>query len=171
MYDHEEKSVLKGVLAGLAGGLAAAGVMNLAQRGMGAIASEKGHGAQSAQPDEDQEDAAMKTAEAVSETVTGDKLTREQKHVGGVLVHYAFGAAMGALYGALAEVAPKATLGRGAPFGAGVWVGADEVALPALGLSKGPMDYPASTHAQALTAHLVYGLTMDACYRLLRRAL
>jgi uncharacterized membrane protein YagU involved in acid resistance len=68
-------------------------------------------------------------------------------------------------------MAPSTTAAWGLPFGAAVWLGADEVAVPAFGLSKAPMEYPASTHASALAAHLVYGLTVDVVRRAVRAAL
>lgn len=56
-------------------------------------------------------------------------------------LHYAFGAATGAAYGAAAEVLPSLTAGAGFPFGGAVWLAADEVVTPALGLSKKPTEY------------------------------
>ena len=50
-----------------------------------------------------------------------------------------------------------------------VWAGADELAMPLLGLSR--RDYPLEAHLQAFTAHLVYGVTTEAVRRLFRRAL
>ena len=41
-------------------------------------------------------------------------------------------------------------------FGAALWAISDEVAVPALRLSKGPQAYPLRTHAMALASHLVY---------------
>ena len=52
-----------------------------------------------------------------------------------------------------------------------LWAGADEAALPALGLSAPPVRYPAPTHAEALAPHLVDGLTTDTVRRLIRRTL
>ncbi len=57
------------------------------------------------------------------------------------------------------------------PFGAALWLGADEVAVPLFGLSGPPFAYPASTHASALAAHLVYGATADLVRRAVRAAL
>jgi hypothetical protein len=42
--------------------------------------------------------------------------------------------------------------------------------VPALGFAKGPRAYPASTHAKALAAHLVYGAATAASFRALARA-
>ena len=84
-------------------------------------------------------------------------------------MHYAFGASTGAVYGAMAELAPGVTAGSGLMFGAAVWVVADEAIVPALGLSKPPTEYPLSVHAYALSAHLVYGLTAEITRRAVRR--
>ena len=98
-------------------------------------------------------------------------MTRREKEIAGPAVHYAFGATMGAMYGVLAEVAPAVSAGWGMPFGTALWLAADEVAVPALGLSKSPTEYPASTHASALASHLVYGLSVDLVRRVFRSAL
>jgi len=81
------------------------------------------------------------------------------------------GITTGVLYGAVAELLPEVTVGAGLPFGAFVWLTADEGAVPALGLSKSPAEYPLSTHAYALSAHFVYGLTTEIVRRAVRRAL
>jgi putative membrane protein len=86
-------------------------------------------------------------------------------------LHYGFGALTGAAYGVLAELAPGVTRGVGVPFGTAVWLGADEIAVPAFGLSGLPWEHPPSVHARALAAHLVYGVATEGLRRLARRAL
>jgi hypothetical protein len=178
--------VLKGLVAGLAGGLVASWTMNQFQAAWSKAVEgfEKPHGAQSLQPSEgqqtgqgaeqnkeNQDDATVKAARAISEGIFGHKLKENEKKPAGAVVHYAFGTATGGLYGAVAEFAPEVTTGAGLPFGATFWLVADEIAVPLLGLSKGPTEYPASTHAYALTSHLVYGLTAEAIRRTVRSAL
>ena len=75
------------------------------------------------------------------------------------------------VYGAAAEVFPEVTAGAGLPYGAVVWLGADEGVVPLLGLSKAPNEYPVSTHAYALASHLVYGLTTEIVRRGVRNIL
>jgi uncharacterized membrane protein YagU involved in acid resistance len=53
----------------------------------------------------------------------------------------------------------------GAPFGAGVWA-TSYVVLPAAGLYKPIWEYDARVLAKDLRAHLVYGLTTAAVFRL-----
>src|SRR5687768_11485481 len=168
--------VVKGTIAGLVGGLVASWTMNQFQAAWSKATEgfEKPHGAQSMQPSEgsspgqppdqnkeDQDDATVKAAKAISEGVFGHKLKKSEKKPAGAAVHYAFGTATGGLYGAAAELAPEVTSGLGLPFGVAFWLVADEGAVPLLGLSKGPTEYPVSTHAYALASHLVYGLTAE----------
>jgi len=83
-------------------------------------------------------------------------------------MHYAMGATSGLIYGMVSEFAPMTTVGLGLPFGAAVWLAADDVIVPALGLAKPATKYPLSTHAYALSSHLVYGLTTDLVRRAVR---
>jgi putative membrane protein len=113
----------------------------------------------------------VKAARAISEGVFGHELQESEKEPAGAAVHYAFGTASGAVYGALAELAPQVTTAVGIPFGAAFWLLADEVSVPLLGLSKGPTEYPLSTHAYALASHIVYGATAELSRRAVRQML
>ncbi|HYH00549.1 MAG TPA: hypothetical protein VD837_15550, partial [Terriglobales bacterium] len=73
--------------------------------------------------------------------------------------------------GALAEVTPVTTKALGAPFGAAVWLGADEIAMPAAGLSQRPTREPFVSHVRALGAHLVYGVATELSRRALLRVM
>ena len=183
-YVREDGNVLKGIVAGLAGGLIASWTMNQFQAALTKLVSndEKPHGAQSMKPSEgssgeqsqdmkEQDDATVETAKVISERVFGHELQESEKKPAGAAVHYAFGTMSGGLYGALAELAPQVTSGAGIPFGAAFWLLADEISVPALGLSKGPAEYPVSTHAYALASHLVYGVTAEMSRRALRQGL
>ena len=100
----KQKSVVRGILAGMAGGLAAAWVMNEFVAGPGqklqqAVQSDEENREQQAHSSEPSEDATMKAADAIVHTTTGDHLSRAEKEKGGPIVHYAFGALTGGLYG------------------------------------------------------------------------
>ena len=110
----------------------------------------------------------MKTADRISELLQGRHLTRDEKKKAGPVLHYAFGAIMGAVYGASVEVNPAANALAGIPFGAILFAAADEVALPALGLSDKPAAYPLSTHLYGLVSHAVYGVTTETVRRMVR---
>ena len=179
-----DSDVWKGLVVGLAAGLVASWTMNQFQAAWMRAAgnSEKPHGAQSMQPSEgstgnqaedakEQDDATVETAKLISRNVLGHELQESEKKPAGTAVHYAFGAATGGLYGALAEVTPQVTTAAGLPFGAAFWLLADEISVPLLGLSKGPAEYPVSTHVYALASHLVYGVTAEMSRRALRQVL
>src|SRR5262249_8247832 len=112
-----------------------------------------------------------KAAEKIVETVDNRTLTKEQRETRGPIIHYLFGTAAGAAYGMIAELAPRTKIGWGTPFGAALWLGADEVAVSAFGLAKSPLTYPPATHAIALASHLVYGVTVETVRRGVRSAL
>lgn len=182
-------NVYKGIAAGVAGGLVGSLAMNQFQQLWGKLMEneERPHGAQSLQQgspghgigrelaergvDEPDDNAAVRTGNAVSELVFNHHLTKSEKETAGAVAHYAMGATSGAIYGAVAEMMPAATVAEGLPFGAAVWLIADEVVVPAAGLSRDSSDYPASIHAYAIASHLVYGLTTELVRRAVRKAL
>ena len=79
--------------------------------------------------------------------------------------HYAFGAAMGGLYGAFYEISPATRQMGGAAFGTAVWATVDETALPLLRLSGPTTERPPERHARALAAHMVFGVTTEIVRR------
>jgi len=160
--------VLKGLAAGLVGGLVASWTMNRFQELWFSVADK---GQSSAPGDEEPDDTTVRTASAISEGLFDHKLTTTEKKIAGPAVHYSLGTGVGGLYGAVAEVAPGVTAGAGLPFGAAFWLVVDEGAVPILGLAKGPTAYPLSTHVYALTSHFVYGLTTELVRRSVRNAL
>ena len=172
----------KGILAGMAGGIAGTWAMSQFQAIVWNADPEDGDGSrhrrqphdrlQASDPHETEEgDATVVAAEAISETLFDHELTDQEQRVAGPALHYAFGAVSGALYGGLNELTPRTRAGYGLPFGTVVWLGGVELAVPALGLSKPPSRYPASMHVYALTAHLIYGLTADLVSRAVRRVI
>jgi hypothetical protein len=120
---------------------------------------------------EETDDATIRTAEMISEKVFDHKLSREEKKVAGPAVHYCFSIVMGALYGVAAEVTPKATAGFGTAFGAALFVAADEIGVPAMGLSPNVQEVPLSKHAYGLVSHLVFGAATEAARRPIRQML
>ena len=168
-------SVLKGLAAGTIGGLLASWVMNEFQYAWTKVAnnlsqsSQNGSNTPEQSKNSEQEPATIKAAEMISEKVLGHQLAKEDKEWAGEFVHYAIGAASGAVYGAAAELVPDVTAGAGIPFGTAFWLVVDEGAVPLLGLSKPPFDYPLSTHIYAMTSHFVFGVTTEIVRRAVRR--
>ncbi len=117
------------------------------------------------------EPSTVKAAEAISNRVFHHNLDPEQKKIAGPAVHYTFGLASGLLYGAISEAAPATGMAGGALFGASLWLVADEAMVPALGLSRPPTEYPASTHVYAFASHIVFGVTLEGARRAIRSML
>ena len=178
--DARTRHPLLGALAGAAGGLVGAWGMvrfnhlvGSASEGSDKAGDRFAHHRREARPNAfdgtlPDEPGSMQAAAALSEPVLGRELTEEEKEVGGPLLHYAFGATAGALYGVAAEFDATTTRGAGLAFGATVWLIADEVGMHAAGFAKSPADYPLSRHATTLGSHLVFGLTVEAVRRAIR---
>jgi putative membrane protein len=180
---------LKGLAAGVVGGLAAAWMMNQFQALLSKLAAgeERSHGAQSMQQgsplhgigaelaakgkDDERDTAPARLANAVSVGITGRELAKDEKEVAGAALHYAMGITSGAIYGVVVEALPVATVGAGLPFGAAIWLIADEGIVPAAGLSKWPTEYPLPVHLYAFASHLVFGLTTEVVRKAVRAAL
>ena len=157
------------LVAGLIGGLVASFAMERFQYALSRISEDMGGasgggGQQHRKPQS--EPATYKAADAASRAVTGKPLPQQDKPAGGSIVHYAFGGAVGAIYGAAASQNDEVTASGGIPFGATVWLLADEIGVPLSGLSKAPTEYPLTSHISALATHLVYGLTTESVRKL-----
>lgn len=161
----KKRSASKGLVAGLIGGVIGSWVMNEYQR----IWNEMTKG--NKQESSSDENTTVKTAEVVSQAMLKRPLKEEEKEKAGNAVHYGFGAVTAAAYGLAAEYKPSVTKGLGIPFGTFVWLQADELAVPALGLSKSVSQYPLSIHIYALTSHLVYGFATEIVRRMVRTRL
>jgi putative membrane protein len=174
----DDRNVVGGVVAGLIGGLVGTWAMTEFQ----AIWRSKGdhdpdmapaggrHDARDRQERTDASSANLSVVNAVASGSIDRRLTREELERAVPAMHYAFGAAMGAIYGGLREVSPSVRTMGGSGWGTTVWAGADGLALPLLGLSpKGA--YPLETHAQSYAAHLVYGVTTEMVRRGVRALL
>jgi hypothetical protein len=190
------RSVVKGALAGMAGGLVASWVMSRLQNVMESSGGEDAVAANPALPPIAEEQLASTTysssapglgtktgpdatrqvrpelrmANRISKTFLKHEIPAERENVAGQCTHYAFGTLVGGLYGAVAEMRPEVVskLG-GMPFGMAVWLLAEELALPALHLTDGPQDVPLKKHATGLASHFAYGATTDGVRRLLRK--
>src|SRR5690242_10044597 len=95
----DRRELWKGVVAGAAAGLAASLVMS----GFQVLWTKLQPGQE--KRTEDSEDATQRAAEKISENLANENLSREEKKKYGPLLHYAFGTAVGALYGGMAEIA------------------------------------------------------------------
>jgi hypothetical protein len=169
------KHLVRGILAGVAGGLAASWVMNEFSGTLGkklSDAVETPEEKRELAAESDGEDATMKAADKIVETVTGGRhLSHEQREVGGPIVHYTMGALAGGLYGALAEYSDAAKAGFGTTFGGLLFATADVFGVPMMKLGPWPDEYPVSSLANPLASHLIYGATTELVRRVVREIL
>ena len=174
-------SLWRGAAAGVAGGIAASFAMNRVHAlwtrlaaGEPAARSKEEQGGQIEKGRQQREGAdggeGSSTEKAAGELAEhfGVQVDDAERRRLGTVLHYAFGATLGAFYGAAAEVSPRVTAGGGIPFGAAVWLAADEVGMPAMGFARKPGDQPLSVHLQSLADHAVFGAVTELVRFLLR---
>lgn len=177
-----EPDPFKGLLAGLTAGVTATVVMTGFQTALGKLmaSGDSGSGeddeqqsgdSQQREKQEQSEPATAKAATAISQRTIGHELSNQEKQTAAQAVHYGFGTLMGTCYGVASEYYPQITLGKGAAFGFGLFLAADEAAVPAMGFSGPPTQMPLSTHAYGLAAHLVYGVACEMVRDQVRQAL
>lgn len=171
LFQTDEPDFTKGLVAGIAGGLLASFLMEQFQALWSRAAEELKASDDKQTSSAQNEPATVKVAQAITEGLTHKKISEAKKPIAGEAVHYAMGAASGAIYGLAAELSPLATAGDGLVFGASVWLAADNAIVPALGFANPPLRTPASTHIYALASHLVYGFVTEAVRRAIRSAL
>ena len=167
--------MVKGAVAGAIGGLAGTWAMNHFQawwsrtvHGKEPMSAAGRHDARDWQEFVEGQNANELAAQTVANHALGRPLDRRELKVGATTIHFAFGAAMGALYGAFYEVSPTTREMGGAAFGTAVWAAADEIAMPALGLSGPTTDDPPERHVHAFAAHIVFGVTTEIVRRGIR---
>jgi putative membrane protein len=149
-----EPSILKGLIAGLFGGLAGTVAKTFAER----LFPPRTHG---------EGEPPVKLAEQVAER----PLSNTEQAVASESIHWVFGAATGAAYGALAEYYPAATAKGGASFGMALEALTHETALPALGISGPPEDQTTRERASEITSHVVYGIATEMVRSFVRKML
>ena len=179
MLDNKRPNPIGGLLAGAAGGLLAAWIMNEFQTAWSKASESLQAGQENTQDEQkkqdekssndNNEDATMKAAGKIAPLVLGRELAHNEKKKAGPVIHYAFGTLAGGLYGLLAEYLPAARLGFGTLFGTVLFLAADEIAVPAFGLSEKPTETPLSSHLYGLTSHFVYGISTEAVRKGVRR--
>jgi hypothetical protein len=168
------KGAIAGAVAGLAGTIAMTQFQSLWNKAAKRITHDEDHISSSDRAEAEVEDATVKAAEKLAK-LARHRLSRDQRKNLGPVIHYAFGTAMGAVYGAVVEVGPRDLrrhdLLSGVGFGSVLFAGGDEIAVPALGLSEKASESPASSHLYAFASHIVYGLTAGAVRKAVRTAL
>lgn len=151
---HAERSVFKGALAGLIGGLAGSGAKIVAEK----FLPPRVQG-QTPPPI------------ALAEQVAGRPLPAGQQQLAMQAIHWAFGALAGAVYGALVEYEPSLGAWRGAAFGITLNRFTHESLLPRMGLAAPTGQQPAQERISEWVTHAAYGVATDLVRRQVRKGL
>ena len=150
----QERSLAKGMLAGMIGGLAATAAKTLAEK----VYPPRTHG----EPE---------PTAVLADKLAGHPLDKFRKTAAMETIHWSFGALAGAAYGALAEYYPAATAKEGASFGLALEALTHETALPAIGLSASPDEQTTRERTSEMTTHVVFGLVTETVRRSVRKFL
>src|SRR5271168_3561809 len=145
----DQRSLAKGVLAGLIGGLVATAAKSLAEK----VYPPRTHG----EPE---------PPGVFAEKIAGRELRPIEKTATAETIHWGFGAAAGAAYGALVEYFPAVSSKEGASFGLaleGLTHGA------ALESEAEPEEMTTREQASEVTSHVVYGVATELVRGFVRR--
>ncbi len=153
-----EPDYLRGFVAGMIGGIIGTGVKMLIDRSL-----------PTAQPAEEH-DARLQLVEGAEELI-GTDMNRNREEVAQQALNIGFGAIVGGIYGVIIEAAPSVAAPAGIPFGAALWTLAHKVALPALGLTPGPLNEPVGLQAGQLGSHMAYGAAVEVVRRSVRHVM
>ena len=137
-------SLLKGLAAGIVGGILATAAKTLAEK----LYPPRVHG----EPE---------PPEVVAEKLAGHPLDEQSLEVASETIHWVFGAVAGGFYGVLAELYPQITAKNGATFGLTLMSLTHEGALPKLGVSEPPQDQSFREHSSEAATHIVYGVVTE----------
>ena len=152
--NERKRSILKGALAGLVGGIVGSGAKAVAER----IYPPRVDG-QEPPP------------AVLVERVVGHPLSEGQRAVATAGIHWTFGALAGAAYGAAVEMEPKAGAWRGAAFGLALNKLTHQSLLPKAGLVEPTVRQSTQERQSEWVTHAIYGITTDLVRRIVRRGL
>jgi putative membrane protein len=141
----------KGLAAGLVAGLVATAAKSLAEK----FYPPRIHG----EPE---------PPELLSERIAGHPLDPDTGQVAGEAIHWGFGAAAGAFYGALAEFYPAVTKKEGANFGLTLMALTHEGVLPAMSLGAPPEQQSQREQTSEAATHLIYGVVAERIRSIVR---
>jgi hypothetical protein len=155
--------LFRGIVAGVAG----AAVQAYFFKATAKIMPEQPKGVFTPPEPEQKDELATHTVarRAVEKFAQQGPLTKQQKQLGGEIVHYSFGGLWGGLYGLTMESFPswKGPIATAA-YSSIVWMVGDNIILPFFRLSAWPQAYPAKNHLYAWVAHLAYGAGLWLTY-------
>jgi hypothetical protein len=160
------RAVLRGAVAGGFGTAAMTAWQTLSAKLQGSVEQER-PGERSNDPWADAP-APAKVAKRISEAVLGRGVSPELIPLLSNVMHWAYGAGWGAVYGLTVAGRPAAALRRGATFGATVW-GSSYLELVPMGIYEPPWKYELQELALDLSYHMAYGLGTAIAFKVLER--
>ena len=150
----QARSLPKALLAGAIAGAAATAAKTLAEK----LYPPRTHG----EPE---------PTAVLADKAAGHALAKTDKLIAMESIHWTFGIAVGAVYGAVAEYYPMATSRDGASFGMTLMALTHESALPVLGLSPAPAAQTPREKTSEMVTHVVYGVVTETVRRVVRKQL
>jgi putative membrane protein len=151
---NSSRSVTRGFLAGVIGGLAGAGVKMLAEE----FFPPRSEGQ-------------TPPTVVLAEQVAGHDLPEAQRKVAFHSIHWVFGALAGGVYGALVELEPSLSAWHGAAFGITLNRITHEALLPRMGLAAPTGEQPTQQRLSEWITHAAYGVGTESVRRMVRRGL
>jgi uncharacterized membrane protein YagU involved in acid resistance len=141
---------MNGIMVGVLAGLAATAPMSLAMKAM-----------HEQLPPEEQYPLPPRqiTEEVAARAGVREELDDDERVAATWVNHFGYGAACGALYGALAANRRVPPLAAGVGFGLAVWAGSYLGWLPAAGILRPATEHPPRRTALMIAAHVVWGAT------------
>ncbi|KQS03072.1 hypothetical protein ASG11_01335 [Sphingomonas sp. Leaf357] len=108
----------------------------------------------------------VKFADMISSALTGEPVTQKRRALAGRVVHYVTGSVLGVIYVVVAAIEPDVAILFGVAYGVVVAIVLDYVVVPTLGLGPPAWKTPFATHLYGLTAHMVFGASLEAARRI-----
>lgn len=157
-------SLLAGAGLGLVAGMAGTAVMTALQEG---TTYAKGKGGESFK--EPRTWAEAPAPAQLAKKALGPRIVKRQAPLVTAAAHWAYGSALGAIYGVVQSRLRVHPLLHGTVFGTAVW-GLAYAALTPLGIYEAPWRYPAKQLAVDWSYHALYGLGVASAYETLDRS-
>lgn len=161
-----KKRLLKDTVYGMIGGVVGTIVMGYAANALYSFESEE----------KKKQEEALRTeppyevlARRISNDVLGVEISDGTKARLGQALHWGYGVGWGGLYGALHDRVPALSKAAGVPFGLAFALVGDEGLNTALKLTPPPRAFPMEAHLRGFAAHVVYAVSADAVFHILRK--
>lgn len=148
---HPSRSLVKGLIAGAVAGLVATAAKSFAER----LYPPRIHG----EPE---------PPAVLADKIAGHQLAPTSRALASESIHWGFGTAVGAAYGAIVEFYPSASAKHGTSFGMTLLALTHETGLPAMGLGNAPEDQTARERTSEMATHVVYGVVTETVRKIVR---